>query len=548
MKKYQAEVERQMLENEQEVIDKIKKTYEQALKDVDAKLKKLYDDIDKLVKEQPENESLIRSKIYQKNYQEQIRKQITSNLDALKDSSVKNIEDYMAKMYEDGYLSTFYELQKEGVAVTAPINQELLVEAVTFNTADIPLSKRVYDNVELAKKRVLGEVTRGISSAMSVHEIARNIENVMKVSMKKANILAQNEGARVRLKATMDGAYVARSKGADVVKQWDATLDSKTRPVHRELDQQVAELDEPFKYSGGEVMQPKEFGIAALDINCRCALLILPRWDVQDTYKRRDNISKNLVEAKNYADWKKKYYNEIEKSDESIINSKWNSGVSIKPVVTKEEAINRLANDYGISFKDSRKYPIDEQFMVNGVNWLSEFNEKFKDFEKSNKCKIPIINVLSPSGMNGSLGYYRYYKSSNKVVEIMFSGKDFANFEDYKEHTKKMFENGFKSGQNPIHTFIHEYGHHISNSLKWKTGDPDWQHNFIKECIDEFSQTHSEAKGYWDMSKYVSRYGASKESDLFAESFAEYFGEEEPREFAKLFGEKLEKVLKGEKL
>ena len=140
--------------------------------------------------------------------------------------------------------------------------------------------------------------------------------------MRKANILAQNEGARVRLKATIDGAYVARSKGADVVKQWDATLDSKTRPVLREPDQQVAELDEPFKYSCGKVMQLKEFGIAALDINCRCALLILPRLDVQDTYKRRDNISKNLVEAKNYADWKERYL--IQPWNIMICNSKFN--------------------------------------------------------------------------------------------------------------------------------------------------------------------------------------------------------------------------------
>lgn len=397
MKKYQAEVERQMLENEQEVIDKIKKTYEQALKDVDAKLKKLYDDIDKLVKEQPENETLIRSKIYQKNYQEQIRKQITSNLDALKDSSVKNIEDYMAKMYEDGYLSTFYELQKEGVAVTAPINQELLVEAVTFNTADIPLSKRVYDNVELAKKRVLGEVTRGISSAMTVHEIARNIENVMKVSMKKANILAQNEGARVRLKATMDSAYVARSKGADVVKQWDATLDSKTRPVHRELDQQVAELDEPFKYSGGEVMQPKEFGIAALDINCRCALLILPRWDVQDTYKRRDNISKNLVEAKNYADWKERYHAELDEIA-NYSSSKARKTLSASKSEVKE-ADNDVAVVLGKLFRDYKPSPL-----VKGD--VSECRIKVTSNSNGTLKYEPVISNVAtpPKGNNKDIG------------------------------------------------------------------------------------------------------------------------------------------------
>ena len=46
------------------------------------------------------------------------------------------------------------------------------------------------------------------------------------------------------------------------------------------------------------------------------------------------------------------------------------------------------------------------------------------------------------------------------------------------------------------------------------------------------------------MGDYVSRYGAKSESELFAEAFAEYFGGENPREFAKIFGKKLDAILK----
>ena len=45
----------------------------------------------------------------------------------------------------------------------------------------------------------------------------------------------------------------------------------------------------------------------------------------------------------------------------------------------------------------------------------------------------------------------------------------------------------------------------------------------------------------------VLRYGATSESELFAEAFAEYFGGQNPREFAKIFGRKLDALLKGVK-
>lgn len=311
MKKHQAEVEKVLLGHEKEVYRKLKKTYNQALKDINKKSKELQKAIDKLVEEEPDNETLIRSKIYQLNYQKTLQAQISGYMDVLKSEHVKDINDYMNIMYEDSYISNFYNLNKLGVPVTAPINQELLIKALTYDTNNIPLSKRVYDNVEKAKKDVLAEIQRGISTGMSGQDIARNIQNRMGVSYRKAKQLAQNEGHRVKTDACIDSMHEAKKKGADIVKVWDATLDGKTRPVHAELDQQHAEIDEPFKFSGGEVQAPKKFGMTALDINCRCALISVPRWDIEDTVTKRDNVTGELIEAKNYAEWKEKYYNVI---------------------------------------------------------------------------------------------------------------------------------------------------------------------------------------------------------------------------------------------
>ena len=48
--------------------------------------------------------------------------------------------------------------------------------------------------------------------------------------------IARTEGHRIQNQSAMDAANKAKENGADVVKQWDATLDARTRPTHTMLD------------------------------------------------------------------------------------------------------------------------------------------------------------------------------------------------------------------------------------------------------------------------------------------------------------------------
>ena len=246
--------------SENDASKKLKKTYQQALKDVQKKSKELQKKINELVAANPDNETLIRSKIYQLNYQKAIKEQLDMAMNVLNDTST--IEEYKEAMYKEGFISQFYAMQMQGVPVLAPINHDLMIEALNYDINNIPLSKRLYDNVNKAKREVLSELSRGIASGMSGVEVARNIQNRMNVSYRKARQLAQNEGHRVNTKAALDGMREAKKKGADIVKQWDCTYDGKTRLEHAELDQQWAEVDDYFEYSGGKVFAPKEFGKA----------------------------------------------------------------------------------------------------------------------------------------------------------------------------------------------------------------------------------------------------------------------------------------------
>ena len=92
------------------------------------------------------------------------------------------------------------------------------------------------------------------------------------------------------------------------MKQWDATLDSKTRPEHQFLDGQLVDVDKPFKDSeGNEAMFPGGFGVASLDINCRCCLLQRGKWfiDNESEFTKMNGEENNLMTFKNKDDYEK---------------------------------------------------------------------------------------------------------------------------------------------------------------------------------------------------------------------------------------------------
>jgi SPP1 gp7 family putative phage head morphogenesis protein len=310
MNKRQKEVLQTQLDHEKEVIDELKKVYEQAQKDIEEKIKRLMAD------------ELTQSKIYQIEYQKALRGQIGAILENLNSKSYESIHDYLKDSYEDAFIGNMYDLQGQGIPLIIPINQEQVVKAIQL---DSKLSGTLYEamgvNVKDLKKRIASEVSRGISNGFSYRDMARNLNNAMGIGLNKSIRIARTEAHRVSQQSTMDAMRQAKDKGADVVKQWDATLDAKTRPSHQKVDGEIKELDEPF---GNGLMFPGDpHGSAGEVINCRCVALQRARWALDDdeleTLKERAEYF-GLDKSENFKDFKQKYlevadndgYNDIE--------------------------------------------------------------------------------------------------------------------------------------------------------------------------------------------------------------------------------------------
>lgn len=309
MNKRQKEIIGIQIKSEKKLLEELKKIYEQALKDIDSRIAAL------LARSDEEN---LQSVIYQVDYQRALKKQISAILDDLNTKQFNSISEYLTLCYEDGFIGTLYDLQGQGVPLIFPINQEQVVRALTVDTK---LSKRLYtalgEDIDDLKKRVRAELSRGISQAYSYAQIARNIGSQTRIGLNRSMTIVRTEGHRISQAATYDAQHEAKDAGADIVKQWDATLDRRTRKSHRELDGQIKELDEPFVYMGYEAQYPSDFGVPSLDINCRCVLLQRARWALEDegNFTKWDSEHGGLlkIEAETYDDFKKRYFAAFEK-------------------------------------------------------------------------------------------------------------------------------------------------------------------------------------------------------------------------------------------
>lgn len=439
MNRRQKIVQGRFLDNEEAIIKRLEQVYSQSLKDVTAKSKKLYDEIEALTaeldfiedeEERKVQQSRIRAKVYQKQYQDGLKKQLDDVLDKMHEENFKNVSDYLQTCYEDGFVGTLYDLQGQGIPLAFPIDQEAVTRAVQL---DSKISEGMYrhlgEDVSLLKKHITSQVSRGISSGMTFNQIAQQLSfkmvgtyNNSGGSLAYAKRIARTEGHRIQCQAGMDACYKAKEMGADVVKQWDSTLDAKTRESHAKVDQEVKELDEPF--SNGLMFPGDPSGRAAEVINCRCALLERARWAVKGGFTKMNNITKQLESFESpeeYGEFKKAFFSkenrnymnyteqmrekygtkDFQKLLEKMDNREYNHFMKLQegnPLFRKKPINEGVFETYNNSKADSIR---PKSIMLEMKK--SETGRKALDYINSNNVPVLLYyGVDNPDGLSGS--------------------------------------------------------------------------------------------------------------------------------------------------
>lgn len=421
------------LKLEQRALKELKKSYEKAKHDIEIQISALNS------RKDMQN---LQSIIYQKKYQEILLKQIEGVIDDLNKGQYETLQDFFEGAYATGYIGSMYDLHNQGIPLVIPIDPKKMVTAVM---TDSKLSKNYYqnkvlpENLSTLKRNVRQELTRGIASGKTwievAYQVAQNMNSPFNRAMRDAMRIVRTEGHRINQQGFLDASHEAKDKGADIVKQWDSTLDGNTRPAHRIADGQIKELDEPFIVDGEKMDAPSIGGSARNVCNCRCQLLQRARWAFDEaelkTLQDRANFF-GLDKSQDFDDFKQKYLKLPDKAD-----------------TMKVKDYDKPAKLGGLS-----SYP--KKYHSQITNFLDEapdicrkaWNDVCEDFHT-----ITGVEYKNKTGRRATGAFYSSY------VDAV-----------YLNITKALQGSSY---QTPFQVVFHEFGHHMDFIFNRKYGNGD---------------------------------------------------------------------------
>jgi hypothetical protein len=537
MNKRQKLVQEAFLNNEEAVIRRLKSVYNQSLKDITAKTKELQDQINMLdalqgmtsdPKELARLKSMEQSKIYQKQYQDALKKQVSSILDNMQVEEFKTVSEYLNKCYEEGFLGTMYDLQGQGIPLCFPIDQTAMVRAVQLDSKiSNGLYSRLGEDVAVLKKKITSEVSRGISTGMTFAQVAQQLASYTNIGFNNAVRISRTEGHRIQVQSGMDACYKAREKGTEVVKQWDASMDKRTRESHARVDGEIRELDE--KFSNGLMFPGDPSGGAAEVVNCRCALLQRARWALDDdeleTLKKRAEYF-GLDKKDTFEDFKKKYLKAVEGVIEkpvkvATIQSVNENGTKVLADVYEKHRIeNNMTSVPYAELGDSASDIVSANYGKMSVESASAFNNTINDLASEYDTPLQKIRTMTREEfkMNGDSFAYVSHNYTVDSAELVINPKKCKDFEKMNERIKELSEYGYcvKIPDEVAEQYIatHEFAHTLINleqPLKNKTNWLNADYGKIKKARKEINAVYDEY-----MSEVEKLTKAKKEAEFLA--------------------------------
>ena len=455
MNRQQKEVQQQFLNNEKTVLKKLESNYKDALDEIN----------DRIAILQSRNDADLQHVIYQIEYQKVLKAQVQAILDQLHNNNFETVSEYLTKSYEDGFVGTMYDLQGQGIPLVFPIDQEQVVDAIQHETKlSESLYSRLGKDTKVLSRQIAGEISRGISNAAMYLEIARNIAGYAGISKNKAMRIARTEAHRIQCKATADAQWKAKEKGADVVKQWDASLDDKTRDTHRQLDGQIRELDEVFEVQGKTAMMPGGFGDPAEDCNCRCALLQRARCALGNDYTKWSPDAPVLisddgttqfvkVDAKSFTEFKGIYkdiagqmtMNMENRNSSNVRSNSYKFDVHAPNI--KDKKIRKAYDDFNTVLMQSE----GNEMMVNRLLMASDIVEFIEDnnlqpvFSYISDQDIIKYNSKAPNFNLYDLNYVQAHELSHRVDMKEIHSWDNSLFMSAIEKSRKIVRDNQES-------------------------------------------------------------------------------------------------------
>lgn len=354
----QQESERLLRQIERNVIG----FYSEAKKDIEYKFNEFNREF--LLKDTVKRKQLKAGEITQKEYSDWLQGQImagqrwqqqldviSADLTNAHNIAQSMVNGYMPEMYAIGHNFGTYQIENIGrISTSYTLYDRQTVERLIRDNPDLlpalkpksETARRIAEGKikKWTKAQIQSNCLQGILQGESIPEIAERISNITMQEAKSTIRYARTMTTGAENAGRTDSYKRAEKMGIEMEQQWLATLDSRTRESHRDMDGEHVKVGEPF--SNGCEYPGDPNGDPASIWNCRCTLLPMltgiPELEESNDVSNISLRDTSHMEQQTYADWKK------DKMKSQPILKQKQTGEAIKWAFIKQyrEAATRL--------------------------------------------------------------------------------------------------------------------------------------------------------------------------------------------------------------
>ena len=437
-----------------------------------------------------------------------------------------NFAAYEAEGY--GSIQTSFALYNAGAVRELALNDAALLPLPSPKRLEELAAKDMLWNRQLVSSSLMQSILAGESVPKMAQRLAQSVGEKNYNSAVRA---ARTFSTAVQNKARADEYVRAKERGSKIEKQvWLATLDGRTRHAHRQLDQQEAEVGEPWEVDGYKIRFPSDPNCPAyLIYNCRCRIRGVIEGLARISGKDRDY---SAIGGMSYEEWKNA---KAPKKQAEVVEPE-----PVKPKIKEIEFKKAEKAGLAMSYLNRNGFTCDQipmdiskESFISVANRLAELNTQFKVVDKGSpipfKTRYLGDDVVAQVkgnyivGRDTALEINNYYYKNNAML--------------IKSH-KKMEKKGWsmKSAEDRAveYDITHEYGHLLQDSLlftddyrkgvsKSKDKKAFYREHYVAESDRhrrEIIKIAKETDPDFDVSKYISDYGRSDSNEFFAECFA----------------------------
>lgn len=320
---------------------------------------------------------------------EELRDQLAADLTRANEIAAAYINDTTPGIYSLNANYTAWEIYgSTGVDFTL-VDANTIKELLMSDNLMLPPSRVPIPVSEAWNSRQLtNALVSGILQGKSIGKIADEFERVVNMDRTSALRNARTATTGAQNAGRQDTYNRAVEMGIEMVKEWIATEDGRTRDSHAELDGVRVKVNEKFpnglEYPGDRSGRPEEV------YNCRCTVrAVLPKYEDERASEIEGHEGEHSTET--YKEW------EDRKREERMNNSKpytYVDGSGRGMEAAEERAVNLNADkmDYLAEFKPQYGEKETEQSYKDRTNI---YNVNVKDVTNSKYQMQVDVNVMT---------------------------------------------------------------------------------------------------------------------------------------------------------